>query len=169
MAACGKAPKGAKRLSIGRLTETGQNGYGEEITRTKGVTLIERKREKVIVDGRVHKTTREIKSVYGWRSLKKVIASVKTRVKEWTLVPAKHAEPAIERLKKRQQKQLEASSPADLGMLAVRKFWGDLWDGLKALGWKGSDEPFTPALQPGEPPIPDGLLACWPPNLASTA
>lgn len=160
LAACGKAPKGAKRLSIGRLTETGQNGYGEEITRTKGVTLIERKREKVIVDGRVLKTTGEIKPVYAWRSLKSVIASVKTRLKEWMLVPTKHAESAIERLKKRQQDQLEAGSQASLGALAVREFWGELWDGLKALGWTGTNEPFTPAPQPGEPPIPDGLLAC---------
>lgn len=169
LAACGKAPKGAKRLSIGRLTETGQNGYGEEITRTKGVTLIERKREKVIVDGRVHKRTGEIKPVYASRSVKTVIASVKTRVKEWTLVPAKHAEPAIERLKKRQQNQIDAGSPADLGILAVREFWGEFWDGLKTLGWTGTNEPFTPAPQPGEPPIPDGLLACWPPDLALTA
>lgn len=165
LAACGKPPKGAKRLSIGRLTEVGQNGYGEDIVRTKGVTLVERKREKVVVGERVLKSTGELKLILGWRSFSTVLASIKTRLKQWSLVPAKSREQAVERLEKRLQNQLDPGSPVALGMLAVREFWGNLWDGVKALGWKGTSEPFTPAPQPGEPPIPAGLLTCWPPGL----
>ena len=49
LAACGKPPKGTARVSIARLTETAVTGYGEDIERTKGVTLIERRRVKLAV------------------------------------------------------------------------------------------------------------------------
>lgn len=169
LAACGRPPKGSKRLSIGRLIEVGKNGYGEDIVRTKGVMLIERKREKVEIGERVLKATGEIKPLLGWRSVSTVLASAKTRLKQWTLVPGKSCEQAIEQLKKRMQIQFEEGSRVQLGALAVREFWATLWNELQSIGWKGSNEPFTPLPNPADPPIPDDLLACWPSGFSATA
>lgn len=101
LAACGKAPPDKERISIGRLTTNGLNSYGEDITRTKGVTLVARTREKVKIGTHVHKSTGEVKQVWGWRSFRTVLASVITRYKQWTMVPAKHAEAALAQLYKR--------------------------------------------------------------------
>ena len=100
LAACGKAPPDKERISIGRLTTPGLNSYGECITRNKGVTLVERTREKVIVT-RVDKDTGEVKKVRCWRSYKTVRATVITRHKHWTMVPAKQAQAALKRLYER--------------------------------------------------------------------
>ena len=89
-----------ERISIGRLTTHGLNSYGECITRTKGVTLVERTREKVIVT-RGDKDTGELKEVRCWRSFKTVLATVITRHKHWTMVPAKQAQAALKRLYER--------------------------------------------------------------------
>lgn len=101
LAACGKVPPDKERISIGRLTTNSLNSYGEEITRTKGVTLVVRTREKVEIGTRVHKSTGEVKQVWGWRSFCTVLASVTTRHKRWTMVPAKHAKAALKRLYQR--------------------------------------------------------------------
>jgi hypothetical protein len=65
------------------------NGYGENIERTTGVTLVERARTRVAVGSRVNQRTGEIKEKLGWRSVKTVIAQVRTRLTEWLLTPKK--------------------------------------------------------------------------------
>ena len=64
------------------------------------MTLVERTREKVIVT-RVDKDTGEVKKVRCWRSFKTVLATVITRHKHWTMVPAKQAQAALKRLYER--------------------------------------------------------------------
>lgn len=106
LAACGKAPKGSTCVSIGRLTEDALNSYGETIARTKGVTLVERSREKVETGTRVNKTTGEVKPVMAWRSVKTVLTSVTTRTRQWMLVPAKNEKMALELLELRMLERL---------------------------------------------------------------
>jgi hypothetical protein len=130
LAACGKAPKGAATVSIGRLTEEALNGYGETIQRTKGVTLVERTRERVETGTRIDKTTGEVKPVLAWRSVKTVLAEIKTRLKEWMLVPAKNEELAVKQLEKRTQARDAEGGRAHLSLLAVRAFWSAMWDGV---------------------------------------
>jgi hypothetical protein len=65
------------------------NGYGKDIERTKGVTLVESGRKRVAVGSRVNQRTGEIKEKRGWRSVKMVIAQVRTRLSEWLLTPKK--------------------------------------------------------------------------------
>ena len=89
-----------ERISIGRLTTPGLNSYVECITRNKGVTLVERTREKVIVT-RVDKDTGAVKKERCWRSFKTARATVITRHKHWTMVPAKQAQAALKRLYER--------------------------------------------------------------------
>lgn len=87
LAACGKPPKDEVRQSIGRLTEAKTNGYGEEIQRAKGVTLVERRRQKVR-KGQIDLDTGEIYARSGWHSVKTIVASVITRVGEWVMASA---------------------------------------------------------------------------------
>jgi hypothetical protein len=65
------------------------NGYGEDIERTTGVTLVERARTRVAVGSRVNQRTGEIKEKLAWCSVKTVIAQVRTRLTEWLLTPKK--------------------------------------------------------------------------------
>lgn len=101
LAACGKPPKDAVRLSIGRLVEQATNGYGETIARTKGVTLVERRRVKQAVGQRISRLTGVVTVKNAWRSVKTVVASVKTRLQEWMLIPKKHQKIAMEMAVKR--------------------------------------------------------------------
>ena len=148
LAACGKPPKGMARVSIGRLTETAVNGYGEGIERTKGVTLIERRRARVAVGSRVIPATGEIKPRFAWRAVKTVLAAIKTRLGEWTLVlreksaPGKTPKPLTEdsRVKsavllaeQRLLAQVDEDSPANLARLAARAFWSGLWARVEAM------------------------------------
>lgn len=133
LAACGKPAKGAARVSIGRLTETALNGYGEEIERTKGVTLVERTRERVATGTRVNASTGEIKPQMVWRSVQTVLASIKTRLGEWTLAPQKHQAVAVQLAQQRYLADLHEGSPVHKGVLAVRAFWSAMWDGIAAL------------------------------------
>ncbi|MFL9922599.1 replication endonuclease [Paraburkholderia fungorum] len=87
LAACGKAPKDASRRSIGRLTDTAVNGYGDTIMRTVGVTLVERARQRVTGGSRVSRRTGEIREKLVWRSVTTVVAQVRTRLTEWILAP----------------------------------------------------------------------------------
>lgn len=103
LAACGKPAKDAVRFSIGRLVEQATNGYGETIARTKGVTLVERRRVKQSVGQRIHKKTGEVTTKTAWRSVKTVLASVKTRLQEWMLVAKKHEKTALQQAARRLQ------------------------------------------------------------------
>ncbi|MFP3186383.1 MAG: replication endonuclease, partial [Paraburkholderia sp.] len=94
LAACGKPPKGISRQSIGRLTEPGLNAYGENIERIKGITLVERTRQRVPAS-RVNRHTGEITTKLAWRSVKTVIAALHTRLTEWILAPQKTLPMAI--------------------------------------------------------------------------
>lgn len=122
LAACGKSPKDEVRQSIGRLTEAKTNGYGEEIQRAKGVTLVERVRQKVL-KGQIDRDTGEIYARSGWRSVKTVIASVITRVGDWTLAQKKNEASAIKLAEARMNIDLMADSPVEYGRKARGLFW----------------------------------------------
>jgi hypothetical protein len=146
LAACGKPAKDKARMSIGRLTETALNGYGEDIHRTKGVTLVERSRQRVSTGTRVNASTGEVKPKMAWRSIQTVLASIKTRLTEWTLAPKKHEATAVQMAEQRYLAVVNEGTPAQLGVLAVRAFWSALWDNAAA-------------LPPEPPPLPLWLLA----------
>ena len=143
LAACGKTAKTEARVSIGCLTETALNGYGEEIERTKGVTLVERTRERVCTGTRVNASTGEMKPMMAWRSVKTVLTSIKTRLGEWTLVRKQkmteaeiaagmvdmRVQTAIHLAEQRYLADANEGSPAQLGVLVVRAFWSAMWDG----------------------------------------
>ena len=126
MAACGKPPKDELRQSIGRLTEAKANGYGEEIQRAKGVTLVERRRQKVL-KGQIDRDTGEIYARSGWRSVKNIVASVVTRVGDWTLAQKKNEGSAIKLAEARMTIDLMADSPVEYGRQARGLFWNALW------------------------------------------
>lgn len=148
LAACGKPLKGVARVSIGRLTETAVNAYGEDIERTRGVTLIERRRAKVAVGGRIIPATGEIKTRFAWRSVKTVLASIKTRLGEWTLVlrekstPGKAPKPlaedsrimsAVLMAEQRLLAEVDEDSPGNRARLAARAFWSGLWARVESM------------------------------------
>ncbi len=109
------------------------DGYGEEIERTKGVSLVERTRERVCTGTRVNASTGEMKLKMAWRSVKTVLASIKTRLTEWTLSPKKHQQTAVQLAEQRYLADVDEGSPEQLGVLAVRKFWSAMWEGVAAL------------------------------------
>ena len=87
LAAAGcKTPREQAGLSIARLTEHAQNGYGDPIVRTVGIALVQKQRERVerITDDGV------IKKV--WKRCKTQLATIRTRVNEWFFANAKNAE-----------------------------------------------------------------------------
>ena len=147
LAACGKTTKGAPAFSIGRLTEEAQNGYGETIVRTKGVTLVERSKARVTVGDRISKATGEVFPRMALRSVKTVLAAITTRLGEWTLASNKQTaqekrlgvkvtqklKSAITLAEQRFMSQMHDGSPAQLGVLAMRAFWSALWDGVVGL------------------------------------
>src|SRR5690606_8457229 len=57
LAACRARSMTGPSLSIGRLTDTRLNAYSEPVERTRGVTLVERKRQHVAVGTRIMKRT----------------------------------------------------------------------------------------------------------------
>jgi hypothetical protein len=59
-----------------------------------------------------------------------VLAEIRTRLKEWMLVPVKNAALAVKQLEQRTQARDAQGSRAQLGVLAVRAFWSNLWDGV---------------------------------------
>lgn len=142
LAACGKTTKGAPVFSIGRLTEEAQNAYGETIVRTKGVTLVERSKARVTVGERISKATGEVSPRMALRSVKTVLVAIVTRVGEWTFASNKKTaeekrlgvkvtqklKSAITLAEQRFVAQMNEGSPAQLGVLAVRAFWSNLWD-----------------------------------------
>lgn len=87
LSACRAQTKAALVLSIGRLTDTKVNRYGEPVERTRGVTLVERERKKVSVGQRIMKRTGEVLPNMVLRTVKKVVASVRTRLYDWQLKP----------------------------------------------------------------------------------
>ena len=162
LAACGKAPKGAATVSIGRVTEEAHDGYGETIDRTKGVTLVERTLEKVEIGSRVNQSTGEIKPVLAWRSVRTVLASIKTRLGEWVMVMKQkmtkeekqagkvdmQVQTAVSLAEQRFMAQLNEDSPAQLGVLAVRAFWSDLWCVMAALPAEAAPAPICHLATP---------------------
>ena len=93
------------RQELGRLTEAGINSYGEDIDRTKGIVLLERHRVKVIVGKRVCPKTGCITPRTAWRTVKVLVASIKTRLGDWSLVPKKHQAQAITQAEQRYMEQ----------------------------------------------------------------
>lgn len=87
LAAAGcKTPREQAGLSIARLTEHAQNGYGDPIVRTVGIALVQKQRERVerVTDDGV------IKKV--WKRCKTQLATIRTRVNEWFFANVKNAE-----------------------------------------------------------------------------
>ena len=133
LAACGKSAKGAARTCIGRLTETALNGYGEVIDRTKGVTLVERTRARVVIGERISKATGEITPKMAFRSCRTVLASIRTRTGHWSLAPKQNEKMAVYLAEQRFLAQVNEDTPAHRGRLAVRAFWSSMWDALAEL------------------------------------
>ncbi len=133
LAACkGKRKTGknqAIRQELGRLTEAGINSYGEDIDRTKGLALVERHRVKVIVGQRVSPKTGQITPQTAWRTVKVLVASIKTRLGDWSLVPKKHQAQAIAQAEQRWIEQPASPPPAPQPRL-----WPTLTQALAALG-----------------------------------
>ena len=143
LAACGKTTQAKDpALSIGRLTEKAQNGYGETIDRTKGVTLLERSKALMPVGTRVQKSTGEVAPRLRLRSVKTVLAAITTRSGEWTLAlnkptaqeqragvkVTKKLQAAIALAEQRFMALLNEDSPAHKQTLALRAFWSGVWD-----------------------------------------
>lgn len=73
-------------LSIARLTENSQNGYGDPIVRTVDIALVQNQRERVesiTEDGVIKKV---------WKRSTMQLAAVRTRLQEWFFAKAKNAE-----------------------------------------------------------------------------
>ncbi|AQR67294.1 hypothetical protein BZG29_02170 [Janthinobacterium sp. LM6] len=88
--------KTGRRFSIGRLVEDSLNAYGETITRTIGVTLLLKRKAKVVKE-RVVRATGEIKSAQVQCTVTTVLTSVRTHLIEWMLVPKGLAKQVMER------------------------------------------------------------------------
>lgn len=133
LAACkGKRKSGknqAVRQELGRLTEAGINSYGEDIDRTKGLALMERHRVKVIAGERVSSKTGCITPKTVWRTVKVLVASVKTRLGDWSLVPKKHQVQAIAQAEQRFMEQPDTPAPEP-----PTRLWPSLSEALSALG-----------------------------------
>ena len=95
--------------------------------------MVERTRERVCTGTRVNASTGEMKPKMGWRSVQTVLASIKTRLTEWTLTSIKYQATAVQLAQQRYLAQLDEGSPAHLGVLAVRQFWSAMWEGVAAL------------------------------------
>jgi len=72
---------------------------------TKGIVLLERHRVKVIVGKRVCPKTGCITPRTAWRTVKVLVASIKTRLGDWSLVPKKHQAQAITQAEQRCMEQ----------------------------------------------------------------
>jgi hypothetical protein len=141
LAASGRAQRTEDRLSIGRLTEAGQNGYGEEIRRTRGVTLVERSRTQRQAWRKPNRETGEVRAMTVWRCVKTVVAQVVTRLGDWTLAP-KNTEVMSRRLvEARTQAEITRDSPATLGKRAVDAFWTMWWAAVSALSPEPAPSP----------------------------
>ena len=141
IAACGKAAKGAATVSIGRLTEEAKNSYGETITRTIGVTLVERSRVRVAVGTYTSRVTGEIKPKMAWRMAHRTIAEQVTHSGEWTLVTTQSpleegkdvasdpkVQSAIALAEQRYTVLLNAESPEQLRKRFAHTFWTGVWE-----------------------------------------
>lgn len=133
-----KTKAGTPKVELGRLTEVGTNGYGEDIERTKGLVLLQRLRVKVIVGEKVNSKTGHIIAKTAWRTVKVTLASIRTRVGEWMMVQKKHEAQAIAQAERRFMEQPETPVPEP----APRRCWPSLAEALAGLG-------LIPALSPG--------------------
>lgn len=115
-------------LRLARLTETGRNGYGEAVERTKGLQLVESKRVAVATPGKRSGKTRT-----RWQTVKTVLASVVTRTQQWMLVPKHLGKQAVAVAQKAMAALLNEGSPAALGRLAVQHFWAMFHEACAAL------------------------------------
>lgn len=91
--------KKARRFMLGRMLEVAQNSYGEEIKRTKGLTLLMKQKVKML-KGSVDPETGEVQRTSAWRTRVTVVSAVRTRLTEWALVPKRFAAQAMERAEK---------------------------------------------------------------------
>jgi hypothetical protein len=94
----GKQQK-ARRFMLGRMLEVAQNSYGEEIKRTKGLTLLMKQKVRML-KGDVDPGTGEVQRIAAWRTRVTVVSAVRTRLTEWALVPNRFAAQAMERAEK---------------------------------------------------------------------
>lgn len=138
LAACrptraGKVTRGkSTKVELGRLTETGTNGYGEDIERTKGLVLLQRHRVRVVVGEKVSIKTGRITPKTAWRTIKVTLASVRTRLGEWMMVQKKHQTLAIAQAEQRFMEQPNTPAPAPAP--APRRCWPTLAEALAGLG-----------------------------------
>ena len=135
LAACRAASKAktkadTPKVELGRLTEVGTNGYGEDIERTKGLVLLQRHRVKVVVGEKVNPMTGHITAKTAWRTVKVTLASIRTRVGEWMMVQKKHQAQAIAQAEQRFMEQPGEPVPEP----APQRCWPSLADALVGLG-----------------------------------
>ena len=116
------------KLRLGRLTEEGENAYGDTIQRPKGLQLIER---RTATKGASRSKTEQT-----------VVASVVTRNEQWLLVKADRISQAVEQATAAMAERLRQGTPAELGERAVRQFWNAFHDARTAM----STDDSAPAL-----------------------
>lgn len=105
-------------MRLARLTESGRNGYGEEVQRTKGLQLVESKRIAVAMPGK-----RSGRARTRWETVKTVLASVVTRTQQWMLVPKRLGKQAVALAQDAMAALLNEDSPTELGRQARQRFW----------------------------------------------
>lgn len=88
-----------RRFAIGRLVVKGINRYGDTIQKTKGVTLLMKEKVRVAVEIK-GVANNDAKTLVVWRVRTTLLASVKTRLNEWSLIKKSGAPHVMARMKK---------------------------------------------------------------------
>ncbi|SFH85499.1 Bacteriophage replication gene A protein (GPA) [Collimonas sp. OK307] len=94
----GKSKLG-RRFALGRLVVEGINRYGDIIRKTKGVTLLMKKKVRVAIEIK-GVGNNDAKTVMVWRIQTTLLASVKTRLNEWSMIKKSGAPLVMARMKK---------------------------------------------------------------------
>jgi len=136
LAAC-RGANSHPRLELRRLVETGSNGYGEALERTVGLELVVRRKLRAVVGQRMNPATGVMTPRQGWRTVLDTLASVRTRLQEWSLVHKDRAAQAMERALQRGRAQLVASEEVEhttTAESALAQRWPSLAAALAGLG-----------------------------------
>jgi len=105
LAAC-RGKQSHPRLELRRLVEAGTNGYGEALERTVGLELVVRRKVRAVVGQRLNPATGVMTPRRGWRTVLDTLASVRTRLQEWSLVHKDRAAQAMQWALQRGRAQL---------------------------------------------------------------
>lgn len=155
LAAC-RGKKSHPRLELRRLVEAGTNGYGEALERTVGLELVVRRKVRAVVGQQMNPATGVITPRQGWRTVLDALASVRTRLSEWSLVHKDRAAEAVQWALQRGMAQLadeEAAYEKAEGAMpagpALSQRWPSLAAALAGMGLLPGDAlPLAPPLAP---------------------